>query len=275
MTANAMATDREACLAAGMNEHVGKPFDLEHLVGVLLRLSGRSAGFGNGAGGGGQASGLSPRVLAAALAAGVDIERALVRLGGKLRVFGRTLHSFTADMRHLPAELERQLQCGDLDAVRRELHSLKGVAATVGATGLAVLAGEAEARLAGAASASDLANCVAGVGAAVAQASVVLDELCAVLGNDAEAGTVSTAPANPAGAALIPAELALLGSLLRTLHGLLLASDLDAADALRDIRAHIPAAGGPRLDALEAAIDSLEFESALVCCGDWLQECDA
>jgi signal transduction histidine kinase/CheY-like chemotaxis protein len=36
MTANAMASDREACLAAGMNDFVGKPFDLTALVEKLL-----------------------------------------------------------------------------------------------------------------------------------------------------------------------------------------------------------------------------------------------
>jgi CheY-like chemotaxis protein len=40
MTANAMASDREACLAAGMNEHVGKPFNLTHLVTLLLAITG-------------------------------------------------------------------------------------------------------------------------------------------------------------------------------------------------------------------------------------------
>jgi signal transduction histidine kinase/CheY-like chemotaxis protein len=44
MTANAMASDRAACLEAGMDEHIGKPFDLDQLVALLLRLSGRTSG---------------------------------------------------------------------------------------------------------------------------------------------------------------------------------------------------------------------------------------
>lgn len=42
MTANVMPSDREACLAAGMNAHVGKPFDLDDLVVLLLSFTGRS-----------------------------------------------------------------------------------------------------------------------------------------------------------------------------------------------------------------------------------------
>ncbi len=41
MTANAMASDRTACLEAGMDDHVGKPFELNHLVGTVLRLCAR------------------------------------------------------------------------------------------------------------------------------------------------------------------------------------------------------------------------------------------
>jgi signal transduction histidine kinase/CheY-like chemotaxis protein len=42
MTANAMASDRAACLEAGMNDHVGKPFELDHLVALLLQYTGRA-----------------------------------------------------------------------------------------------------------------------------------------------------------------------------------------------------------------------------------------
>jgi two-component system sensor histidine kinase/response regulator len=41
MTANAMAADREQCLKAGMNDHIGKPIDPDQLFSVLLRWTGR------------------------------------------------------------------------------------------------------------------------------------------------------------------------------------------------------------------------------------------
>ena len=37
MTANAMAADRDSCLAAGMNDHIGKPFAIAELRDMLLR----------------------------------------------------------------------------------------------------------------------------------------------------------------------------------------------------------------------------------------------
>ena len=48
MTANAMASDRDACLAVGMNDHVGKPFELDALVATLRQLTGRDPLAGSG-----------------------------------------------------------------------------------------------------------------------------------------------------------------------------------------------------------------------------------
>jgi two-component system sensor histidine kinase/response regulator len=41
MTANAMAADREKCMNAGMNDHIGKPIDPDQLFSVPLRWAGR------------------------------------------------------------------------------------------------------------------------------------------------------------------------------------------------------------------------------------------
>ena len=272
MTANAMATDREACLAAGMNDHVGKPFDLDHLVTVLLRLAGRAAAAAAAPRNQESAPALPAAVLDAAGAAGVDIERALARLGGKLKVYGRTLRSFTEDLQNLPEKLDGQLQRGERDEVRRELHTLKGVAATVGVTALAKLAGEAEAQFNRVSPAAEEATCVARVGAAIHMAALSLALLCAALDGDPQAATDGVASA--VAAALTPADTALLVELLRSVQGLLQASDLDAADALQTLRTRLPAVAGPRFDALEAAVESLEFESALSHCGQWLLECE-
>ena len=37
MTANALPTDREACLAAGMSDHIGKPINARELTALVLR----------------------------------------------------------------------------------------------------------------------------------------------------------------------------------------------------------------------------------------------
>ena len=185
-----------------------------------------------------------------------------------LKVYGRTLRSFTADLQCLPQQLHGLLRGGDDAALCRELHTLKGVAATVGVTALAGLAGEAEGQLAHGASTAEQAACVARVAAAIEAAVAPLAALCDALeGAEAAVATLSI------DTALTPADKARLVGLLRTVQDLLQASDLDATGAVQALRAQLPGAAGARLDALESAVESLEFETALSRCDEWLLEC--
>ncbi len=136
MTANAMASDREACLAAGMNDHVGKPFELDHLVALLLQHTGRVV-----------TENTDARPPVPTQAAELDIAAALHRLGGDANLLGTLLQAFARDMAQIPQQLKVQLEAGLEDDAIRAMHTLKGLAATVGASHLAQVAIELEKRL--------------------------------------------------------------------------------------------------------------------------------
>ncbi|MEO7335950.1 MAG: PAS domain-containing protein [Caldimonas sp.] len=272
MTANAMASDREACLSAGMNEHVGKPFDLDHLVGVLRRLVGRSAAAALAKPGSHVGFKVETFTLEAAAAAGVEFESALRRLGGNRKVYGRTLRDFVKDLASLPGQLKALLEGGAWIEAARELHSLRGVAATVGALALSRCAGEAESALAADPSAAEVTAAVEDVSAFIGTALQQLTALCAMLDADNLANVVAL-PTAMGAPPLTTADSEVLSGVLATVCTMLAASDLGAIETLKTLRTRVPAAAGPRLDALDEAVESLDFETALTCCNDWLKDC--
>jgi two-component system sensor histidine kinase/response regulator len=135
MTANAMSSDREACLQAGMNDHVGKPFDLAQLIAVI-RLHAR----GTTSTQAGDTASHTPRTdtapppaaLQAALDEGVELVSAVQRLGGSHKAYSRFLERFIDDHPHQMAMLEAALAEQDFRAGARVAHTLKGLAATLG-----------------------------------------------------------------------------------------------------------------------------------------------
>jgi two-component system sensor histidine kinase/response regulator len=141
MTANVLATDLQDCLAAGMNGHVGKPFDLDDLVAVLLAqvftpdpIAPAEIAPGN--------------ATQIAADAGVDLSAALERLGGMQDLYRSALVAFVADLSAMPGQLssyaQNPQQKESQDDALRLMHTVKGLAATIGATALSRAAASGE-----------------------------------------------------------------------------------------------------------------------------------
>jgi CheY-like chemotaxis protein len=123
MTANAAETDRQACLQAGMNDHVGKPIDLEKLVNVILRHCNSEAA--------------GPDEPAASDALEIEApDELLDRFGGQVSLLRTVLSVFPDQTHKLLDDLQQQVDSANIDAILYHLHTLKGSSGTMGAARL-------------------------------------------------------------------------------------------------------------------------------------------
>jgi PAS domain S-box-containing protein len=152
MTANAMATDRQACLQAGMNEHVGKPFDMNHLVAVLLRATGRQSQ-GDGAIQAAPACASDGEMAAPNMQGSadmfcnpyLDVAPALERISGLTSLYVDISHEFIRALDAVEADFRQAAQPGQQRTLVAQMHTLKGTAATLGAGALSAQAASLEA----------------------------------------------------------------------------------------------------------------------------------
>jgi CheY-like chemotaxis protein len=150
MTANAMASDRAACLAAGMDDHVGKPFDLPHLIEVLLNFTKRAHGSAQSSIAIQRLTAGAPSVQAPAHAQAlpdvsvVDVDGATMRMGGDRELYAAILEAYCEELGAQPDLLDAALDAGDFAGAMRLLHTLKGLSATVGASYMEAVAKQAE-----------------------------------------------------------------------------------------------------------------------------------
>jgi PAS domain S-box-containing protein len=144
MTAHALVGEREKALQAGMNDYIPKPVDSVQLANTLLRWL---APLANSAGAKAKDSLSQPGTLPAEIIAHMNTQAALARLGGNLGLYKRLLYKFQTDHADAVQQIRSALQANDVVLAQRQAHTLKSVAATLGADVLSEGARQVEAAL--------------------------------------------------------------------------------------------------------------------------------
>jgi signal transduction histidine kinase/HPt (histidine-containing phosphotransfer) domain-containing protein/ActR/RegA family two-component response regulator len=140
MTADVVGTVRERCRLAGMNDYVAKPVRINALVEAVVNwLPGtRHHDVGN-----------SDQSLDCAPSTGelLDVSWALERLSGNVALYHRLLKKLAGRCGDWNAALTQSLATNDRAQAILVVHTVKGVAANLGATALQVAAVDLEALL--------------------------------------------------------------------------------------------------------------------------------
>jgi len=265
MTANAMQSDRDRCAAAGMVDFVSKPIDPEMLMRTLLRwlpaerrsaprdqtatpAVAPTAAYPKPA----PAAGGIPLLKALGSVEGLDAAGGLRRALGREPLYRDLLRRFVDQQAPGLGPLNQALAAGDHAVAERLVHSLRGVAANLGADQIAQLAGALE---------QEARN-----GAPTARLQVLADTLAEPLARlthqlaEALDSAPGPAPVANAATAIVPQER--WAEVARELAQLLDDGDAEASDFLHVHEATLRGMLAQRYDALQQAVRNFEFDAA-------------
>ena len=247
MTANAMVSDREKCLEAGMNDHIAKPIDPDQLFATLARwvkprpVEAAKESVGN-----------FSSELALLGVKGLDQEGALKRVGGNKRLLRDLLTQFVAKEAGAADEISTALKSGDRKLAERLAHTVKGVAANIGLVSISSAAAKLEKAI--------REEDDGAVAPSLAEFRVVLTHQIDAI----EQGLRKAGPAEPDPGPQVPFNAVAASTLAKKLTALLKASDGEAGEAFLGLAGALAGTvAQPRLDALGRAINEFDFERAL------------
>lgn len=136
LTANAMAGDRERALAAGMNDHIAKPVNVNEMFRTLAKwVKPRAATSTTGASGASPASSVHHDESLPELP-GIDTAVGLKLANFDRQFYRRMLCKFRGYLQDFETRLIAARQGGEPDELMRVAHGLKSAAGTIGATGI-------------------------------------------------------------------------------------------------------------------------------------------
>ncbi|WP_460225357.1 response regulator [Aurantivibrio infirmus] len=152
MTANVLPSDRAEALAAGMLDHIGKPFNLKKLIEVILKHARTPVlkpieDIPSEKGAEKVKSVVPPVALAFANKHRIDIEGAVMRFSGRISLYQRLIHQFDESMQKLLQSGKEHIETQDYKSAHRDYHSLKGNFATLGLQDLASISETLEKQL--------------------------------------------------------------------------------------------------------------------------------
>jgi CheY-like chemotaxis protein/two-component sensor histidine kinase len=139
MTANALVGDADKSVRAGMNGHISKPIEPEELYRILSDHMPTPAGEK-------EKTAWIPPVDNPP---GINLQRGILQVGGKPEFYLKLLRNIIINHANCISEIDKLVMESRLEDAMRVAHTIKGIAATIGAYEMQHVAAQLEVCLAG------------------------------------------------------------------------------------------------------------------------------